>query len=427
MRPRARPELPRPLASIVLALLCWGCARSATVAGHNEPNRVPPVEPAAQSANTGAQGPAYHWQQQTRSADFVNPPAALQDLAKPCPRFEASLMRAAQLVAERQATDSTALDNDERRFALHAAGSPHVWERWWSLLGTRIDERDAQRRLQAWLDTVDGQGELRCGLARARGARGEALVAVAVRAVADLQPVPTRARLGQWLDLRAQLLVPTEGAKVVLLGPGRTPRPVPTPSLHGQQLDTRVALDKPGAWLIQVLSVHDSGPRPALEAMVFVDSDPPPHFYHEATPGEQAGLADDDAASAMTSMLNAARAQSGLGPMQRDPRLDRLASEHARVMQQTRQLAHDLGRGGPAERLAQAGLVATVSGENLAYAQDAQSAHRFLWASPAHRTGMLEPRFDSLGVGIAEDENRSIWVCELYANFAAAGKIPRSR
>lgn len=335
-------------------------------------------------------------------------------------------MRAAQQVAERQATDSTALDNDERRFALHAAGSPHVWERWWSLVGTGIDERDAQQRLQAWLGTVDGPGELRCGLGHARGAQGETLVAVAVRAIADLQPVPTRARLGQWLDLRAQLLVPTEGTKVILLGPGRVPRPLPTPTLRGQRLDTRVSLDKPGPWLIQVLSVHDSGPRPALEAMVFVDSDPPSRFEHEATPGEQAGLAATDAASAMTSMLNYARAQSGLGPLQRDPRLDRLASEHARAMQQTRQLAHDLGSGGPAQRIAQAGLVAAVTGENLAYAQDAQSAHRFLWASPAHRTGMLEPRFDSLGVGIAEDENRSIWVCELYANFAAAGK-PRSR
>jgi uncharacterized protein YkwD len=229
------------------------------------------------------------------------------------------------------------------------------------------------------------------------------------------------------LDVQAQLLIDSEAAKVVLLGPNGTPRPVPTPSLRNNRLRLKVSLDKPGPWVIQVLSVHASGPRPALEAVVHVDTEPNAQFTPSRAPGEEAGVGAKDAASALIDMANLARSQAGAPALRRDAMLDRLAQEHALRMRKNRQLAHDFGSGGPAQRIANAGLHVSAAGENLAHAKDATSGHRVLWASPAHRNSMLERRFTSIGVGVAEDEDRSIWICELYAGFSPAGKMPLAR
>jgi uncharacterized protein YkwD len=253
------------------------------------------------------------------------------------------------------------------------------------------------------------------------------LVVIALDALGDLAPLPTRVRLGQWLSIDAQLHVPTSDAKVVVMGPTGAPRTVLTSAPRNNRVLSRVALDQPGPWLIQVISVHDTGPRPSLEAMVFVDSEPPAHFEPHPALGETAGQGIADATTALLRMTNDARARSGLNTLRRDADLDRLATEHVRAMVEARQLAHDLGQGGPADRLSQAGIQPLAVGENLATASTIINAHRALWASPSHRGAMLEPRFTAIGIGVAIGEDRSIWVCELFANFGSTGKIAPTR
>ncbi|HEY3493779.1 MAG TPA: CAP domain-containing protein, partial [Polyangiaceae bacterium] len=64
-----------------------------------------------------------------------------------------------------------------------------------------------------------------------------------------------------------------------------------------------------------------------------------------------------------------------------------------------------------------AGLTPTLLGENVAHARNALLAHRALWASPSHRANLLEPNYDSVGIGVAEDADGSVWVSELFAKL----------
>ncbi len=81
-------------------------------------------------------------------------------------------------------------------------------------------------------------------------------------ALADLSPLPTTARVGQWLTLDGTMLVPATGAKVVLLGPRGAPKAV-TASLSGDRVHSSFAVDQPGGFLVQVLATVSTGPRPA--------------------------------------------------------------------------------------------------------------------------------------------------------------------
>jgi len=337
-------------------------------------------------------------------------------------------MSVATRVAEGRLREQRTTDPQDLKLALRAAGVPHVWEQIWSLIGAQLDHQDAAHRIDSWLGQAKPEGELRCGVGVARSNGQEAIVVISVDAVGDLARLPTRARLGQWLSVDAQLLLPTSDARVVVMGPTGMPRALLTSPPHDNRVRAQVSLDQPGAWVIQVLSVHQHGPRPALEAMVFVDSEPFTELGRHAVPGEDAGQGAPDASSALVNMTNRARKAAGLESLTRDPDLDRLAEEHAGAMMAAQRVAHDLGAGGPEQRLQGAGLSAVVVGENLAFAQNPVNAHRALWASPAHRSGILEARFASIGVGVVEDkDNRSIWVCELFANFGSTGKIPLTR
>jgi uncharacterized protein YkwD len=242
------------------------------------------------------------------------------------------------------------------------------------------------------------------------------IAAVAIDALADLVSLPTRVRTGQWLDVRARLLVPASEAKVVVLGPVGRPKTVLS-SLHSNEVVARFAADRAGPWLVQVVASAGSGPRPVAEAVVHADVEPPAAFYASPAPGEHGAASGDDAATAIVRMVNAARASEGLPALRRDSRLDALGQTHADAMRTARRVGHDVGRGDPRGRVAASGLDVAAAGENVSHAVNAERAHRALWASPSHRGNLLHPRYDSIGVGAAMDRDGSLWVCEVFADF----------
>jgi uncharacterized protein YkwD len=250
----------------------------------------------------------------------------------------------------------------------------------------------------------------------AAGASGEgthALVVVTVDAVADLAPLPTRARTGQWLTVEARLHRPATGGRVVVMHADEAPRTVPS-WFDGATLRARFTADRPGEMAVQVVAELPGGPRPAIEASLFVDVDPPARDDARAAPGEDAspGSKDDDRLAAMVA---AARAAGGLRPLGRDARLDAVAREHAARMAAAHELAHDAGDGDPVERLRDAGLDPREAGENVAHAASLPLAHRALWASPSHRANLLGREFDRIGVGVARDSHGDAWVVESFA------------
>jgi uncharacterized protein YkwD len=191
------------------------------------------------------------------------------------------------------------------------------------------------------------------------------------------------------------------------------PRTVPS-WIEGNVVRARFATERPGELDVQVLADVSGGPRPVLEATVFVDAEPSRGAPEQPAPGEHEGGSppDDDA---LARMIGAARASVGLPPLRRDPRLDRLAREHASVMAAAHELAHDAGDGDPLDRMHSAGLDPHLAGENVAHAATLPLAHRAVWASPSHRLNLLGRAYDRMGLGVVRDARGEVWLVETFA------------
>jgi uncharacterized protein YkwD len=238
---------------------------------------------------------------------------------------------------------------------------------------------------------------------------------VTADALADLQPLAANVRVGGWVDVRAKLLVPFAGAKVIVLGPRGAPRPLPT-AVGGGQVSASFSADQEGAWLVQVVADVQGGPRQVLEALL-IAGDGPRRQARDEAPGERERTTADDSAGLLFEMLAAARSSEQRSRLRRDPELDRIAREQAAAARAAGHIAHDLGSGDPEARVRAAGIDAESVGENLARAESIARAHRALWSSPSHRTNILDDRFDSIGIGVVEDAD-GVWACELFARMA---------
>jgi uncharacterized protein YkwD len=304
-------------------------------------------------------------------------------------------------------------------FVQRAAGEPHPWPRVWVVTARAAFDQDTFRKLDAWLATTS-MTELvplrRCGVAAGVSSNGTmALAVVAIDALADLAPIPTRVRTGQWLTIETTMRVPARDGKVVIMGPSGAPRSVPT-WFDGTTLRARFSPDSPGEHSLQVIANLASGPRPVIEATIFVDVDPSAATPWHDAPGEALSDGPKDDCDSLAHMLAAARVFSGLEPLVRDPRLDAVASAHAAQMARAQRLAHDLGDGDPLDRLHDAGLEPRDAGENVAQASTIALAHRAQWWSPSHRANMLRGAQNRLGIGVARDEHGQAWAVELFAS-----------
>jgi len=382
------------------------CIAAGRCAGSAPANAAPPL---------GADAPL-PWRATTSSPSPGQPRTDSSALFATCGAYDATLTQVASRIALRQVRGEGLAPPEELSFLMRASGQPHVWPRAFSVEGG-LDDDDLALRLTRWSKAVTSQGERRCGLAQWHKADGTRLVAaVAVDAIADLDPLPTLVRPGQWLTATGRMLVPVHEAKVVLLGPRGLPRAaVATVDDRGRFRST-FSLDKPGKWLVQVLATTATGPRPVLEAYVFAADAPPTRFIAQPAPGEDAERGPGDATSAMRRMMDAARATEGLSPLAPDATLDQLAREHAARMVAAKTLGHDVGGGDPGARMRDAGLRAQAAGENVAVAATVARAHRALWSSPSHRGNLLDGRFKRAGVAVTTGDDGRAWVAVLFAD-----------
>jgi uncharacterized protein YkwD len=339
-----------------------------------------------------------------------------RDALARCGPADGGLREAARTVLARKRTGAPPAEIEAVARVQRAAGEPHPWPRVWIARAAAQEGDEAlQRSLDAWLSERPHPLR-RCGVAGYSAPDGaRTLAVVAVDALADLAPLPTSARTGQWLTVDARMNVRATGGRVMLLGPIGAPRTVPT-SFDGSTLRARFAPDGPGEYTVQVVADLESGPRPVLEASVFVDVEPPARETPRAAVGEDAQDGGDDGEH-LARMLAAARAAAGLAPLVRDADLDAVAQAHAARMAKHHELAHDAGDGGPLERLRAAGLEPRDAAENVAHAATLALAHRAQWWSPSHRANMLRSATDRLGIAVARDEHGDVWVVELFARL----------
>jgi uncharacterized protein YkwD len=343
-----------------------------------------------------------------------------QALVDVCGGGDRSLDRVASRAARRAAAGAAPLEGPELTFALRAEGQPHMAPKTWAARAAHLDASDAADRFGRAIGAEARRDTLRCGAASFELPDGTSVVAgVAAFAIADLSPLPTLARTGQWIRFDARLSGAASYAKVIALGPLGPPRTVPT-SLSAGGARAVLSVDRPGQWIVQLVTSGAHGTRPVLEAMIFVDESPPRTFEMARAPGEEIAAASGNAEEDLLSMVNVARATEGARAVARSTELDALARAHAEAMRAAGIVSHDVGSGDPVERVGSAGLSIETVGENVARAEGIQRAHRALWWSPSHRANLLDRRFDGIGLGVARD-GKNVWVCELFADFGVAG------
>jgi cysteine-rich secretory family protein len=404
------------LASIALGSIALGCGSREPLAAIAPLPPAPSLAPPPHDPRSIIADPAaVPWARETMSPRWDAPGVRLPG----CVAYELPLSQVASAIALAKARSEPVSELADVNTLLRALGGPHVWPRLWTLEMHGQDAEQLHEAWSSWAAREPAAGERRCGTASVNAPDGRTIIAVVVVDVlADLAPVPLRARTGQWLRIDARLLTDAQRAELVVLDPAGAPRPVPG-SLHGGSFHAVFSADSPGLWRLQLLVDRGQGPRPALEAWVFVDREPDLAEATPAVPGPQ-GAVDEHASldvlrATLSGLIDAARRQTGAPSLRRDTALDQLAQAHAAAMASRGQTAHDVGDGPPADRLARAGVSARRIGENVARAPTLERAHRVLWDSPSHRGNIVDPSFDALGVGVLRAAG-DVWVCELFAD-----------
>lgn len=336
-----------------------------------------------------------------------------RDLESVCGTPEGGLHTVAERLLERKARGLPYLDLDGLSFAERVAGEPHPWPRAFILTTPKLDVDSARDKLRTWRASFGDMGERRCGLVTRTLPNGsQVIAAIAVDALADLSPIPTRGRTGSWVTVDATMLVPAVSAEVFVMGPHGAPRTVPT-SLSGKKVRARFPLSEPGAFVMQVLADVGAGPRPVLEANIYADVEPPSRTPNLAAPGERAADGKVGAA-ALYAMVDALRDSEGRTRLEHDPELEAVARAHALRMKELSQVGHSLSDGDPSERVQNANIPAKRVGENVAHAENLVNAHRALYGSPSHRQNLLDPSFRVGGFAVVPGEDGSVWVCEVF-------------
>lgn len=59
-----------------------------------------------------------------------------------------------------------------------------------------------------------------------------------------------------------------------------------------------------------------------------------------------------------------------------------------------------------------------VIGENVGIGEDLSAIQAAFLDSPAHRANMIDPRFDTMGTGVAVAPDGSVWVVQLFAQYS---------
>lgn len=119
-------------------------------------------------------------------------------------------------------------------------------------------------------------------------------------------------------------------------------------------------------------------------------------------PSQQQGAPNMRAeAEQLMALANQARAQNGAGRLEWDPALAEAALYHCRMMAYEGPISHRYqGEADLAARASQAGAHFGLIEENVAIGPSADGIHEEWMNSPGHRTNLLNPEVDHVGIAV---------------------------
>ena len=218
------------------------------------------------------------------------------------------------------------------------------------------------------------------------------------RMEAQLDPFPRRLTPGQTCRLHGEVGARYDHARVYVTRPDGKVEETPA---AGRSIDVSLPLSQPGVYQLEVMSDGASGPVVLANVPVYVGV-AEPVWVPPGSPDDGQVMLPAGAEARMLALLNEVRRQAGLSPLIADPELHAVAVAHTEEMIARHFFGHASPTTGMVEnRLERAGVLVSLSGENVAEADDADGAHRVLMDSPGHRANMLRADFTHVGIGVA--------------------------
>ncbi len=115
------------------------------------------------------------------------------------------------------------------------------------------------------------------------------------------------------------------------------------------------------------------------------------------------GGVDEKAEQEMFRLVNTERTKQGLPPLAFDNSLREVARSHSDDMFKRGYFSHQTPEGlTPFDRMDDVGIQYEYAGENLALAPSTPLAMQGLMNSPGHRTNILSPNFNKIGIGVID-------------------------
>lgn len=111
-------------------------------------------------------------------------------------------------------------------------------------------------------------------------------------------------------------------------------------------------------------------------------------------------------ADVLVSRVNAERVNAGVPPLSVDPRLTAIAEQWSNEMARVGNYFHN------PDMAAELPPTWLYRGENVGAEKTLDEAHQAFMASAVHRSEILDPRYQLLGVGVAPASDGGVWVTE---------------
>lgn len=128
-------------------------------------------------------------------------------------------------------------------------------------------------------------------------------------------------------------------------------------------------------------------------------------------PGQKVTIPTIDSVKALEDevirLVNAERAKKGLGMLKANWQLSRVARYKSQDMVNKNYFSHTSPTyGSPFKMMESFGLKFSAAGENIAYGQRTPAEVMNAWMnSPGHRSNILNPTYNQIGVGLAKNKN----------------------
>jgi len=231
-----------------------------------------------------------------------------------------------------------------------------------------------------------------------------AIVAIQDKSL-DLDPVPRQLPRNGRARVSGKLLGAFASPHLYVTDPHGAARALPA-DLHGALFGAEVRCDRSdGRYQVEVFGTDDAGPRVLANFAVYCGTAPPALLAGAAGYAATA-VNTREAETRLLELVNRDRRAAGLPALAPDPALAAVAREHSLDMLQNKFVGHvSPTTGSPADRVKRAGITFSRLSENVGRNSSVEELEIGLMSSPGHRSAILDPRSERVGIGIVVDDS----------------------